>query len=501
MFKISGSLNKNNNPSWPSKIGQLIALQKENSNFIYIGRVEEHIVHSVTNNVATCTILLLNPINDDDNILTLYPSFAWKYIDTVKLKHIINNIQSNFDKSIILQRYHDMLKSEGPEYVADIGEAVYRDPSIEKDNMCGVTDDFHDTSLLNEKGELQMENLFKEKQVNSAIFSINEKFMPTPENIQKLLLTKLKANELISDEESKIIVNKTVAIKNMIENKSDEENEGTKIINWIISNMMNIHNNNSSFFSSLFGSSNVNIFNDLKMSIFNGYLHIVRKGINPNDVITTKLVPQLRYFKWQYGIPIDYDTLKYLLFQNQTQQNIESDVLEQKEAERILSQEYLICMQPEPKYQMWVLKRLLMCYYADNELQYNIRKIKVLINQWRSRSDRKFNRKFGILPSIVIYPRYGKDSARLVLQKISDYFLLYQNTGWQCSTPSYFTKVNNLIWYTNGAIDLKLYFRKIKQAYNRSVKSNIFRDKYSSIKGSENLILQQELVNDIIKLK
>jgi hypothetical protein len=142
-----------------------------------------------------------------------------------------------------------------------------------------------------------------------------------------------------------------------------------------------------------------------------------------------------------------------------------------------------------------------MCYYADNELQYNIRKIKVLINQWRSRSDRKFNRKFGILPSIVIYPRYGKDSARLVLQKISDYFLLYQNTGWQCSTPSYFTKVNNLIWYTNGAIDLKLYFRKIKKAYNRSVKSNIFKDNYSSIKGSENLILQQELVNDNIKLK
>jgi hypothetical protein len=58
-------------------------------------------------------------------------------------------------------------------------------------------------------------------------------------------------------------------------------------------------------------------------------------------------------------------------------------------------QEYLIALQPEPKYQIWVVKRLIMAWYADVDLQNNIRKIKILINQWRARSDQEFNKKNG----------------------------------------------------------------------------------------------------------
>jgi hypothetical protein len=32
------------------------------------------------------------------------------------------------------------------------------------------------------------------------------------------------------------------------------------------------------------------------------------------DKITEELVPDLKYFGWQYDSPIDYDTLKFVLF-------------------------------------------------------------------------------------------------------------------------------------------------------------------------------------------
>ena len=231
-----------------------------------------------------------------------------------------------------------------------------------------------------------------------------------------------------------------------------------------------------------------NVFGDLKMSIFNGYVHFARKGIKVDDTIKQTLVPNLNFFKWQYGIPIDYHTLIYLVFQNDFQRGLKRNVDEQKDAERIFSQEYLISLQPEPKYQMWCLVRLLMAWYADDELQYNIRKIKILINQWRSKSNQEFNRKYGTLPSIVIYPRYGKDSAKLVLGKISQYFLLYQNIGWKCSKPSYFVKVNDLLWYTNGSIDLKLYFRKSLKSYDGKVKNSNFDKYFSTLLSAEKLL-------------
>lgn len=112
-------------------------------------------------------------------------------------------------------------------------------------------------------------------------------------------------------------------------------------------------------------------------------------------------------------------------------------------------------------------------WFADEILEKNIRKIKILINQWRIRGDKNFNIENGILPSIVIYPRYGKKSAKVVLEKISHYFLLYQNIAYE-SDPTYFIKVNNLVYYTNGNIDLKLYFKKVAQSYGGTLQNNSF---------------------------
>ena len=194
----------------------------------------------------------------------------------------------------------------------------------------------------------------------------------------------------------------------------------------------------------------------------------MKKVIHNKDTITKELVPSLSYLSWQYDKPIDYHTLKYMIFQNDYQQNITENLIQKKEAENILSQEFIIALQPRPEYQIWCLKRLLICWYGDESLETNIRKIKILINQFRADPNSDYNYVNGILPSIMIYPKYGSESARIVLSKLDYYFSLYVdesksdrniNIQWIDSSPTYFVKKNGLIYYTNGSIDLKMYIK------------------------------------------
>ena len=141
---------------------------------------------------------------------------------------------------------------------------------------------------------------------------------------------------------------------------------------------------------------------------------------------------------------------------------------QKREAEDILSQEYIIALQPSPLFQLWTLKRLIMVWYGDPIIEPHIRKIKVLINQYRSDPNQEYNKMNGMLGSILIYPKYGVESAKIVLSKIDYYFSLYvdentnpryQDIQWSNSTPSYFIKKNSLLYYTNGSIDLKNYIK------------------------------------------
>jgi hypothetical protein len=394
--------------------------------------------------------------------LTLLPTHGWTYFDI----HKFNQKYKECTESVI-----------GPVTQAELTiPATYEDPTAKKKGKCDIDDDFKDTSLLTEKGDLQMEDLFGEKDINQQQFKNEEKFDKLEKNFKTLILAKLNKGETIPSDEAKIIVNKSIAIKNMIDTKEDEENEGMRIVNFVKNEMLDKD------------IQNQKIFNGIKMTIFNGYVHLARSGIKVDDVINKQNVPELKYFKWQYGIPIDYDTLKYLLFQSEFQKKIKRDQDEQEEVKKIFSQEYLIALQPEPRYHMWVLKRLIMMWFADDILTNNIRKIKVIINQWRCRADQDFNQKYGVLPSIVIYPRYGKTSAKNVLQLISNYFMLYQSIGWSCSQPSYFIKVNDLIWYTNGSIDLKMYFTKSLGSYDGKSKNTSFNEYFSSVLGAEKLL-------------
>lgn len=481
--KITGKLYKDANPKWPPKSGSIIVIDHHNfKNDLFIGTVNDHKFDKKNTDLKQyVTVLLLNHRDYIDNsfnfseistdtskgILLLTPEYPWTYVDMNKLDKVFNIADMNYIKKLhqnIKQQY-DMLMTEN----------LYYDPS-KKCTNCHDKLLTNDDLLLTKKSKDDENNLFKEKTVNELFFDAKERFHPLGENIRKIIENKLRSNEVITDEEKKLIVNESIAIKNLIISKEDEINEGRKIVSWIVENLINKQ------------TDNINIFGDIKVSIYNGYVHLARQGIKVDDVITKELVPNLKYFKWQYNISIDYDTLKFLLFQNDFQHKLEQDNEQQKEAEKIFSQEYIISLQPEPCYQLWTLKRLIMCWYANEKLQYHIRKIKIIINQWRCKSTESYNSKNGVLPSIVVYPRYGKDSAKLVLTILSDYFLLYQNLGWSCSNPSYFVKVNNLIYYSNGSIDLKLYFRKTMREYKGTVKNDSFDKYFSHLINGEHLL-------------
>lgn len=483
--KIRGSLTKSENPSWPPKLGSVIVIDHPNhSNNLFIGTVESYLWE-----MKACLILLINnneytdtnleyakkdtEINKTNGMLLLLQHHPWKYVDLKKFHKIYKKcaIDNNNDNTII-----------GPINQSELTiRSTYEDPSMTKKTKCDQkNNEYIDTSLLTTKGEIKMDDLFSEQQISNNLYDPNERFHPLESKFRNALLAKLSLGETIPKTETKLIVNNSIAVKNMITSEEDELNEGQKIYDYI----------NKELQTQKF--DNFQLFGDLKMVISNGYVHLARKGIRVDDKITEDLVPNLKYFRWQYDIPIDYDTLKYLLFQNDYQQSIKKNIDEQEEVKRIISQEYLIALQPEPEYQIWTLKRLIMAWYADETLQQNIRKIKIIINQWRCKSDQEFNKKYGVLPSIVVYPRYGKTSAKLVLQLISNYFMLYQNIGWSCAKPSYFIKVNDLIWYTNGSLDLKLYFTKVLGSYNGMVKNKSFNEYFSSINGADRLMFNTQ---------
>jgi len=338
--------------------------------------------------------------------------------------------------------------------------------SIVPNDHVDVTKNPFYSPLLSKKKK----DYFSEKEIDIVLSNSGEAFRSLAADKIELLNRKLKSFETIDEKDVKLIVNTNLALKNLIETPEDEINEGDKIRKWI-KNVLEP------------------IFDDLQVKIHSGYVYITRKGATVSDVITTDLVPSLNYFKWQENNPIDYHTLKYVIFQNSFQKNIETNIVQKREAEDILSQEYVIALQPEPYYLLWTLKRLIMIWYGDTVFEGQIRKIKVLINQFRADPNQAYNKENGILPQILIYPRYGSNSARIILSKLEYYFSLYidetsnagyQDIQWKESHPTYFIKKNAFMYFSNGSIDLKNYIEASFNA-NSGFVNDIFTKDYSEL--------------------
>ena len=312
---------------------------------------------------------------------------------------------------------------------------------------------------------------FSEKEIDIILSNTGQAFSSLSPDKIELLNRKLKSFEVIDSKDIKSVVNKNVAVNNLITEPDDEINEGGKIKNWIEKILK------------------TNIFTDLQIKIHSGYVYITRTGATITDNITKNLVPSLNYFKWQENKPIDYHTLKYVIFQNSFQKNIETNIVQKREAEDILSQEYVVALQPSTYYLLWTLKRLIMIWYGDTVVESNIRKVKVLINQFRADPNQDYNKKNGLLPQILIYPRYGSESARIIISRLEYYFSLYidENTNpgytdiqWKNSHPSYFIKKNAFMYFSNGSIDLKNYIKESFKS-NSGFINDIFTKDYSEL--------------------
>jgi hypothetical protein len=206
--------------------------------------------------------------------------------------------------------------------------------------------------------------------------------------------------------------------------------------------------------------SNTNLFDFLNFRIVGGYIEITNNNIEENfRVITEELVPELTELKFQYSKPIDYNILLPIVLDNKTPNDIIINKSLIEETLRILAQEYIICFQPDVDVLLWTIARIILSWYSDTKLYSNIFKIKILINLFRARGNKDFNKDQGILPIIQIFPKYGKKNALQVLSHLSYFFFPYKKLGLELSEPTWFDKIDNLMYYTNGSLEVKKYIK------------------------------------------
>lgn len=203
-----------------------------------------------------------------------------------------------------------------------------------------------------------------------------------------------------------------------------------------------------------------NLFDFLDFKIVGGYVEI--SNINLSDdfaVITPELVPELKELSFQYSKPIDYNILTTIVLENKTSEDVIINKEMIDEALKILSQEYLICFQPKVEVLLWTICRIILSWFSDPGLYDNIYKIKILINLYRARGTKEFNRDNGVLPIIIIVPKYGKKNVTKVLSHLSYFFFPYKKLGLETSRPTWFDSIDHLMYYTNGSLELKKYIK------------------------------------------
>jgi len=172
----------------------------------------------------------------------------------------------------------------------------------------------------------------------------------------------------------------------------------------------------------------------VQFNIFNGYLYIIKNGItNIIDQINT---PGLKILQWQYGIPIDYESLTSV-------DEINTETY-WKEFKKILINHTLIAINVREEYVLYMLKQILYLMFIDEELSTMISKIKVKLNML---SDQ---------PPIIICPRYGLWNAQNVIIKLQYYLERIDSIVANDANNIYddFIKVTNLIFVANAKIKL-----------------------------------------------
>jgi hypothetical protein len=462
-----GGYNFYNNPKWPPYIDSKVIIKKNNK--IYFGKVianienkTESIIKLENTNYRELSLANEALYNYGVGYMKFYKTNEWKYVTDQKPKIDINGVTEEFND------FKKKLKNKDIKDDIDLTKII---PDSQKKYISNL----YKPLLTSRK-----DNLFADKRFEIVISNEKYPFQSLDSQLVDELQKSLKSFKEIKEDDYIRVINKSIAVDNLITNAQDEINEGTKIIDIIDNNLKSVK----------VGEQTINLFSDLIMKIDSGYIYITRKGIDLKSKVTRNLIPDLKYYTWQYNKPISYDTLKYVIFQNDFQKDIVENLKQKQEAERILSLEYIIALQPKSKFQYWCLKRLLMIWYGDPEIEPIIKKIKILINHFRADPYQEYNKVNGVLPMITIHLDYGINNARKIISKLVYYFSLYldddsykryQDIYWNNSHPTYFVKKNNLIYFSNGSIDLKLYIEESLDCKNKKPVNDIFDKDYKEL--------------------
>jgi hypothetical protein len=494
-------LNPEGNPAWPPSENKYIMVQKDRQNGpIYSGKVTK----ILSGNNSLMISLVKGTTPDPKKLVRVNKTDGWRYISEKKLnsclarkgaKSSINGQEellydvsrsgttlSNkyYFKATVDPKINVPLKEIIDEQDIDDFAFLSRD-DFQKTNQDDLQDLLIDVTVSDpEQIEENIDATIKEHR--SEILEKIEGTYKEPEDIPTsekrdettTIIDKLHRDLSVPHD---ILVVDQAMIYKFVDNVNTLRIEAEKIKLFLMEMICLIGNE--------IEQNDDKFYGNLRFVYYNGYIHIFRTDIPLKEVITHELLedtesdPKLKILgEPEYGIPIRHNILKYVLFQNELQRDLAVDKKLLLETELVLSQEYIIALTPEPRYQLWCVIRLIKLWYADVDLQNNIRKIKLIVNQYRTRSDKRYNIHNGIRFSIGVYPRYGKQSASTVLRKIMYYFALYfQAIGWKNNPPSYFKIVNDLISYTNCSQSLKLYYRRISEMNGQ--KNNVFSKNYT----------------------
>jgi len=253
----------------------------------------------------------------------------------------------------------------------------------------------------------------------------------------------------------------SLVYRHIILNPDDTISFGKQLINQIIFQLLESQKKIKIYDGDESLTDELNLFDFIKFTIVGNYLELTNRFESEERVINDKIIPGLNLLNEFYGQPIDYNILSQIILDNKTVNDVESNKEIIKEAIDIMSAEYLLCIQPKVEFLLWAIIRLICCWYSDPILYNNIYKIKILINLYRARGIKEFNKDTDVQPVILIYPKYGKDISRKVMSLLSYYFFPYKRFGWKESVPTYFNSLDSLMSYTNGSLELKRYIKFI----------------------------------------
>ncbi len=402
-------------------------------------------------------IEIINP----DNLMVFINNYLSK--KSINMIGIEQKIKNNFDNFIInkLKTIKSPEKNIYPTIlpVNPIKLNNYKIEDINEDNYVKyIQKMIHDIFISDDK------ILFVEE--NTALSNVNVKSQDVlnqekVNNEIKPTLRKILENYSPVDLEYYYDFKNSLVYRHIILNTDDTISAGINLIQMIKTNLLKTQSN----FKIEDGENMleiINLFDFVEYKIIDGYVEMFNKFIDKDSqTVTEENCPDLTILNDMYGQPINYKKLSETILENKTAQNVNLNQEIIREAIKIMSLEYLICLQPKVEYLLWTINRLLYCWYSDSYLYKNIYKIKVLINLYRARRIKKFNSDTDIQPIIVMYPRYGKTIARKCMSLISYYFFPYKRYGAENNQPTYFNKLDDLMYYTNGSLDVKKYVKFI----------------------------------------